>query len=176
MDWALDLDDFDANGFSGHARSAGGNDREICYLALNFNGAVESWVGTHTTPTSTGNDSEAGPSFTPQAVFLIGTMMEALDTAYNDALAGSLVALGAFDGDDEYCTSVCDEDNAATTNTQSLSDDTAVELPDDDGSAGLTASFVSFDANGWTLNYSAVKANAKYWFALAIEAEIKFIE
>ena len=42
------------------------------------------------------------------------------------------------------------------------------ELPDDDGTASLTAAFVSMDNAGWTLNYSAAAANAKKFFSLAI--------
>ena len=163
---------FDADGFSCTSRINGGGGSGIGYLALRFGAgpAVDSWLGTHTTPVAPGNDADAGPGFTPQAVLFLGTMMEAIDTAYTHGLAGSF-GLGAFDADDEYMVSVCAEDGVGTSNTQSLSDDTAVQLPDDDGAAGLTASFVSFDANGWTLNYSAVEANAKLFFVVAIEEE-----
>lgn len=169
-DWYGEFGVFDANGFSCTTRDAGGNNRDIHYLALNFNGVVDSWVGNYTTPTSAGNDGETGPGFTPQFVYLLGTHAEAIDTAYVDANAGTL-SVSVIDEDDAFCNSVSSEDAAATTNTQSLSDDTAIECPDDDGTAGITASFVSFDANGWTLNYSAVTTNAKIFLALAIEAE-----
>ena len=124
-------------------------------------------MDTHSTPTSTGNDSEAGPGFTPQFVMMLPTMAEAASTIYWDALGGGF-GISTFDDDDEYCNSINYEDEVATSNTQSLSDDKAANLPDDDGSQGVEASFVSFDANGWTLNYTAVKANAKLWPYLAI--------
>ena len=167
---SVSLGTFDANGFTATASEE--TTKVWAYLALRFvsGPAVASWVGDHTTPTETGNDAEIGPSFTPQAVILHGTMAEAVNTVYTDALGGSLM-VSAFDEDDAYATSGCADDGAATTDTQSLSDDVPVQLPDDDGSAGLTASFVSLDANGWTLNYTAVKPAAKYMWAVAIEGE-----
>jgi hypothetical protein len=164
---------FDSSGFTCTTRLNTVSADEIGYLALRLGSgpAVDSWVGTHTTPTSTGNDAETGPGFTPQFVLMLGSMMEAIATGYNTSpLAGSW-GIFAFDADDEYANSVSCEDGVGTTNTQSISDNTAILLPDDDGAAGLVASFVSFDASGWTLNYSAVEANAKIFFALAIEEE-----
>ena len=93
------------------------------------------------------------------------------ESANSGSRMHSTTGIAAFDSDDEYCHSVSAEDSVATMDTQTLSDNTAVECPDGDGTALLTASFVSFDANGWTLNYSAVDSNAKYFWALAIEEE-----
>jgi len=162
---------FDASGFTVTPSASAGTD-VAAYLALRFGSgpAVDSWVGTHTTPTGTGNDGETGPGFTPQTVILFGTFAEAVDTLYADA-RGGVFMMSAFDADEAYAVSACVEVGVATMNTQCLSDNVAVELPDDDGSAGLTASFVSFDANGWTLNYSAVEAAAKLFIGVAIEEE-----
>lgn len=170
LDYYVEISDFDSNGFSATPRNSGANNNLLCYLALAYNGAVDSWVGTHTTPTSTGNDSETGPGFTPQAVILIENLLEAIDTAYSDNRAGAF-GLSAFDADNEYSTVVAAEDGVATTNTQSLSDDRAIVLTDDDGTLDIEATFVSFDANGWTVNYSNAPATAKLFFALAIEGE-----
>jgi hypothetical protein len=169
LDWGGEFGSFDSSGFTVTTRNAGANSTSLMYLALGLAGTEAGYVGTVNTPTSTGNDGQTGPGFTPQAVLQIGTHMEAIDTAYNSSpLAGALAA-AAFDASNEYMTSVNDEDAAATINTQCLSDNTAVELPNDDGTAGLTASFVSMDANGYTLNYSAVTANAKKFFVMAVE-------
>lgn len=63
--------------------------QSVAYLALRFGSGptVSSWVGTHTTLTSTGDDSKTGPSFKPQAVLMFGSIMEAIDTGYTDNLA-----------------------------------------------------------------------------------------
>ena len=169
-DWYGEFSDFDADGFSVTTRLRGGNSSEVCYLALSFGGAVDSWVGTHTTPTDEGNDSEEGPGFTPQFVFMIPNLGEAKDVAYVDNRAGS-VGFSTFDADDEYCSTISAEDAVATSNTQSLSDDRAITLPDDDGTLDIEATFVSFDANGWTVNYTNAPATAKLFPALAIGTE-----
>jgi len=170
LNWYGVFSDFDADGFSVTIRNDGGDNQKLHYLALNFNSAVDAWVGTHTTPTSTGNDSETGPGFTPQFVYVIPSLGEAIDTAYGDNRAGTF-GVSAFDADDEYTTVVSSEDGAGTSNTQSLSDDRAIVVPDDDGTLDIEATFVSFDANGWTVNYSNAPGTAKLFPALAIEAE-----
>jgi hypothetical protein len=169
LDWGGEFTSFDSDGFSVITRNAGANNTALRYLALNFGGVASSWVGTHTTPTSTGNDSDAGPSFTPQLVLLGLSLAEGNDTIYQDNRAGSF-GLAVFDADDEYTGIGTSEDAVATTNTQSLSDDRAIVVPDDDGTLDIEASFVSMDANGWTVNYSNAPATAKLFLALAIGA------
>ena len=171
LDWGGEFGSFDGSGFTVTTRNAGANNTSMMYLALRLAGTEAGWVDTVDTPTSPGNDTESGPSFTPQIVYQIGTHMEAIDTAYNSSPLAGVIGLGAFTDSAEYMTSVADEDGATTTNTQSLSDDTAVELPEDDGTAALTASFVGMVSTGYTLNYSAVEANAKKFFNLAIQGE-----
>lgn len=171
LDWGGEFSAFDGSGFTVTTRNAGGNDTALMYLALRLGGTEIGWVDTVDTPTATGNDTESGPGVTPQLVLQIGTHMEAIDTAYNSSALAGVLGLGAFTADVEYMTSVAEEDGAGTSDTQSLSDDTAVELPQDDGTAGLTAALVAMIASGYTLNYSAVLANAKKFFAMAIAGE-----
>jgi hypothetical protein len=159
-DWWGEFLNFDASGFSMITRNAGGNNSYLKYLALSFGGAVDSKIGTHTTPTSTGNDSETGPGFTPQFVLMFPGLCEVMGTEYLDNRGGAY-GVSTFDEDDEYCNSLASEDAVGTTNTQSLSDDRAVVVPDDDGTLDIEAVFVSFDANGWTLNYTNAPATAK---------------
>jgi len=101
LDWYAEFSDFDANGFSITPRNDSADNTQMCYLALNYNGAVSSWVGTHTTPTSGGNNSEEGPGFTPQFVLILVNLAEAIDTAYTDNRGGSF-GIAVFDADNEY--------------------------------------------------------------------------
>ncbi len=169
LDWRGSLGTFDANGFTCTTLDAGANDADLCYLALEFGGVVSSWVGTHTAPTSTGNNADTGPGFTPQMVMRLMTQVDTVNTQTSSGDASGTWGVSAMDADDEFAASVSDEDAAATSNAQSLSDNVAIELPDDDGTAGLTATFVSFDSLGWTDNYSAVKGTGGLMPALAIE-------
>lgn len=170
IDWWASTQDYDASGFSYNVQNRGANNTDVIYLALNFGGVIDAWVGTHVTPTATGNDGETGPGFVPQAVVMLPSGAEVAATEYGDNRAGTWGWL-AFDEDDEYCNTNSEEDAAGTMNTQSLSDDVAVNVPDDDGAALQAATFVSLDANGWTLNWSAVAGTAKRWPAIAFEEE-----
>jgi len=169
LDWRGSLGTFDSNGFTITTLDAGANDADLCYLALKFAGGVSSWVGTHTTPTSTGDNGETGPGFTPQMVMRVMTQVDTVNTEINSGDASGTWGVSAMDADDEFAASNSDEDAVTTSNTQSLSDNVAIELPDDDGTAGLTATFVSFDTDGWTDNYSAIKGTGGLMPALAIE-------
>lgn len=170
VNWGGEFDDFDSSGFSVTPRVGGGGGTGLMYLALSFGGAFDSWVGTVDTPTSTGNDSETGPGFEPKFVYEIGTQMLAIDTAYSDSEWAGTIGLGTFTGDDEFMTSGQAEEGVGTTDTQSMSDNQAVRLPDDDGSTGIQAAFVSMDVTGYTLNYSQVKGSARKFLTLAIAA------
>lgn len=164
--WGSELTSWDANGFTVTQRTAGGGGDEVGYMALNL-GSLSAWAGTVTSPTSTGSQSITSPGFTPILVILLLSTGEETGTGYTDNRAGSWGA-GAFTANGQYSNTVQIEDAADTTNTQSLSNDVAVDLPDDDGVALCTASFVSMDSAGWTLNHTAVAATGKVWPAFAI--------
>ena len=168
--WGGEFGSFDADGFSVTQRlGAGAN--YVGFLALAFASAVGFSAGIIDSPTSTGNQSITDPGFTPQAVYVGLTQMQAINTAYSGSDQAGAKGIAVFDDDDEYCNSIADENGSATSDTQSLSDDTAINFPQDDGLSGFVASFVSFDANGWTWNFSAVMGTATKWWYLAIEEE-----
>lgn len=169
VDWGGDFSDFDSSGFSVTTKIAGANNVELYYLALNFGGVNDSWVGTHDTPTSTGNDSLTAIGFKPQLIFEIMSQTEAIDTANaNTALAGAF-GLSVYTTSDEFSASVLNDIDLSTTDTNSSTDSLAVELQDDTGTLDLEATLVSFDATGDTLNWTSVDANAKKFFRLALE-------
>ncbi len=166
--WEASLTAFDSSGFSITTSGTGGaTSTDAIYLALKF-ANHSSGVITHTTPTSTGNDAETGFGFTPQFVMMGMGFHEAVDTGYENANAGPF-GFSAFTASAEFSNTVATEDGASTSNEQSLSDNQAVNLADHDGTTGLTASFVSMDANGFTLNYANVEAAGKLFWAWAVE-------
>lgn len=164
---SVQIGSFDASGFSG--TTSGSISGAVGYLALYFNNAVSVEGGVISTPTSTGSQSVTDPNFQPQAVIVCMAQMAAVNTNYSDGSGGAF-GISAFDADEAYCNSVCSEDNAAAGNTQSLSDDAIVNLPLHNGSAGHIASFTSFDATGWTWNFTTTQGTAVQWWYLAIEA------
>jgi hypothetical protein len=165
----LEFSGFDGDGFTVTTRqNAPGSGVVLLTLALRLTTASK--VYTYDTPTSTGNATDTGAGFKPQFVMYLGTLMEAVDTYYDNALAGS-ACISANNTSGQNCTAWSSEDAVATMNTQSLIDDQSVNLPLHDGATGLTASFVEFASTGITLNWSAVQTNAKKWVALVIEEE-----
>lgn len=167
--YTLEIDDFDSDGFSAYSRDGGGDaNDDIGYLALNFNAAVKVWCGGYDSPTGNGNDSDTSPGFKPQLLVLFPNTCAAVDTVYEDG-KGSVQCISVIDGDEAYCMSAADEDNQGTTDSQSLSDNQAVNLPYDDGSQAYAATFVSFDATGWTLNFTNTDGTAHKWYGFAVE-------
>jgi hypothetical protein len=174
LDWYADFNTFDSSGFSITEKNAGANSSYVFYLALRLGSSptVDGKIITYTPPTSTGNDGETGVGFTPQLVLGLQTRNESLNSASGTGAAGDMTTgMFAFSSNNEYDNTFSSEDNVATSNTQSLSDDQAINFPDDTGSAFVGGSFVSMDANGFTINYSAVHSSALQWAVLAIEEE-----
>lgn len=166
--WAVEMGD-NANGFSVTARDnrSAINDH-VAYLALEITGRSV-WAGMMNSPTATGNDAQTGPGFRPALVGLIPNMVTAVDALKINAEAGSF-GFSAFTQTQEACGAVAGEDAVTTSNTESVFDDDAVDLNDEAGAAAFDATFVSMDANGWTLNFSAVDGATRKWPAFAIAA------
>lgn len=160
---------FDAQGVSCTTRLGTGVG-DIACLALAFGGAVSFKAGIIDSPTANGNQSITDPAFKPQYVHVGVTQLQAVDTGYSTGLAGS-IGVSVFDANNAYCDSIQDEDGQGTSDTQSQSDDTVINLPDDDGTVGWVASFVSLDASGWTWNFTQSHGTAVKWWYWAIEEE-----
>lgn len=168
--WKGDFGTFDAQGFSCTPRLANAN-VEVGYLALAFNGEADFWAGIIDTPIAAGNQSLAAPGFEPQHVHVGLTQLLALDTTYTTGDAGS-IGVSVFDEDDAFCNSIQDEDGQGTSDNQSLSDDQVINFPADDGGVAFVATFTSFDANGWTWNFTQTLGAIRRWWALAIETSV----
>jgi hypothetical protein len=168
-DWYGEASAFDSSGFTLTTRAAGGNSRSLCGIALRYGSspAVGSAVYTFSTPTGTGSATDTGLGAEPQAVIYLTSLLEAAGSIASDSLAGSygvaVITAGA-----QYHNTISSEDNAGTSNTQSLSDNQAVNLPLHDGSAGMAATYSAFTGTGVTLSWSDVESAAKLWPALAI--------
>lgn len=164
--WKATLGSFDSSGFTLTPSASGASD-DFGYLALKFDGCA-SWVGSINSPTSTGNAANTSPGFTPQFVMMALSMLDTEDADEVDDTAGAF-GIAAFTASESFCNALAIEDASATTDTQSLSDDQAINLDAHDGTAAYDATLVSMDANGFTLNYSAADGTTRKWFGLAVE-------
>lgn len=139
-------------------------------LSLELPAGISAWAGGIASPASTGDDPQIGPGFTPQFLLGIISDLSSFDSWDQGGDAGGWGIVVAM-GSEEFSHAVADEDGVGTTNTQSLVDDTLIHLATDDGTDQLIASLSSFDANGWTPNYSTVDGTARQQFWLAIEED-----
>jgi uncharacterized protein YhfF len=170
ISYAGEVTAFDTNGFTVTTRvgSAGGADK-YGYLALKF-ANHSSWVGSVDTPTSTGNNAQTGPGFKPQFLMQFLTAFIAFNSGTNTDTAGAY-GISVVDQDEAYSNTVAGDDGAADSDTQSLSDDVPINMDDATGTDMFAATFVSFDTNGWTLNFSDTDATVRKWWALAVEED-----
>jgi len=142
---------------------------DLCYFALST-GGNKSWkVGTYSTPTSTGAQASTGVGFTPGFVLMGNTDITAINTLKTDATAGFL-GVSAWDATNQVSNSVATEVGVTTSNTQSLSDNQALNLTTHDGTAENVATLTSLDADGWTLNFTTADGTARLNWYLALEA------
>ncbi len=137
-------------------------------LALRFD-SLGVYAGVIDTPTSTGTQSYGGPGFSPSHLEVIGTLTEAVNTAYTDGRAGAW-AIGVADTTRSYSVAYADEDAQATSDTQSLVDDILVNMPLDSGAAGIVATLDSYTSSGPVFDFTTVTATAKKWILVALEA------
>lgn len=170
LDYAVDLSDFDGSGFTATGRLFDTSLLDVVYLALKFGGTTppQVYVGNDVMASGTGDKSYTGPGFKPQFV-LLGACLEVIDGAGRAGPEAYTFSLGGFTPDDQFVGSWMGEDNQGTTDTaNAYSSADCLLVYDDDQGGGNEASFVSMDANGWTVNYS-VSNDAGCVLALAIE-------
>jgi len=164
----VSMGNFGADGFD-VTPSASFSGHDLLYFALTT-GGTKSWkVGTYSTPTSTGAQATTGVGFTPGFVLMGNTDIDTINSIKTDATAG-FVGVSAWDDTNQYSNSIASEDAVTTSNTQSLSDNQALNLTTHDGTAENVATLTSLDADGWTLNFTTADASARLNWYLALEA------
>lgn len=150
----------------------GSTNQVFGYLALNFGGKAEAYVGTVASPTSTGNAAVTGVGFEPQAVVLAPSHLSSSATVQTSVTNVMATGLTAFTATAAFSTVVADEDASATTDSQAVSDNVPLILPLPNGTAGLSTTTYSLDSDGYTLNYGTVQASGRYMAVWAISVEI----
>jgi len=125
---AAEFDSFDTDGFTLRKRDGTFN-IEFHFLAVNYGGAVNFKGNSDITPpTSTGDDAQTWPGFTPQCVMLNLGALQSVNAIDVSGIEPVTFAVGVFDAAAEWCIGYSDEDEADTTNTQSLANNSAVDL------------------------------------------------
>jgi hypothetical protein len=156
----------DAGGFTVNTSTAPGVAVRVGYVALG--GAALYAIGAFNQPTSTGNQAITGVGFEPLGELFVGTGRVASTTP----TAGSRTMVGAAVSSSNrrsYATTAQDAVNPS--NSARDASETAALIAMSDGGTPTrlaTADFVSQDADGFTVNWSAADATARQNFYLAI--------
>jgi hypothetical protein len=170
VDKASEITSFTATEFVATQRVAGGNLGEsIGYLALDLGDSTAA-IGQFTTATAKQYQHVTGVGLRPHLVLMGLFNGAAVDTDYANNQGGSYGA-GVATWEREYSHVISSEDDADPTNAQSLADNVAANLPDDDGTAQYQATLTRMDSGGFTLYWRDVPtvAAAKAWWYLAIQ-------
>lgn len=167
---ALEITAYTGSGFTATTRDANwvAND-DILYLALKM-ANHDNHVQVINPKTSAGNQGYTGYGHTPQFVFIIPTFSTAYASNSECSVGTGKWAQGPYNVEDM----ITNESSVGVSNTKSLSDNgNIIQHSDDAGSAaaGYTASFVSADADGFTLNFSTTQAPTVLWISATMEEE-----
>lgn len=158
VSYTLEVTSFLSNGFRTTVRDGNTGTDEVAFLALKFNN-LTCKVGIIDSPVSTGSQFH-NLGVTPDAVVLIPSWHDSVNTLRNDSRAG-VFGMCLADDTDQYSACIHDEDNVGTTNAESLTDTKILNVMDDSDTNRITATLTSFGSNGMTLNYSAVDSTAR---------------
>lgn len=152
-------------------RNGGGDSDTVFCLFLGWASAETVSVVSWDAPTTTGNNADTSAGFTPQAALHLFSFATAYNTVYATATAGAF-GVGMDTDGDNFCVSVQDEVGAVNTDVQSITYNDSIFVEEDDGTDGHKATFVSFDATGWTHNFSISRGTTQKFISLVFEEEV----
>lgn len=135
----------------------------MAYLAIDLPDGDEAYVGTATTPTSTGDMTLSGMGWESQAVALITTMIDAASGANeSDPPDNEGTNYGvAISTTSEYSLGTTDRDNQTTTDSQSRSESALLSVFTGAGTQSLACDADAFGATSITLDCTTVDATAR---------------
>lgn len=139
--------------------------RQVFVLALK---GGQYWVGTDTQKTSTGTQSKTGVGFTPSGLLTFGANQV---NSGSFSLTSGKFSMGASDGTSEGAIWGEATDNVSTSDVNSASiTDKILRHASNPSTTDAEADLSSFDADGYTLNWSAADATAREFLAMAFGA------
>ena len=141
--------------------------QRFLWMALNLGKDGNAYSGVFDTPTVTGEKTWNGVGFKPGFGLGFMSMVPTVDADHLDA-GGGCHGIFGFNEDEAFCNSLAEQDAAATTNNQALSDDKAVNLDKHGGGDALEADFVEFSTDGVILDFTIVDATVRKFIGLFI--------
>jgi len=172
--WA-DLQSFDADGFTLEILDAFVTDLRVSYLALGGDTLTNATTGVIAGPAATGNEAYTGVGFQPDFLLLSGIKTTGAPPAFS---ADSDLTIGMVSGpSNQFCYTGGSNDAATTTQTAAYSNDLemAGHVAPAINAMSNRAEFVSFDADGVTLNWleAGSLGRSHYYLALKLGGNIQ---
>lgn len=156
------IDNYTSFGFRAQTTFAA-RSTHYAYLALEYGGGGFA-AGIATTRTSLGVQTIA-TGFQPSTVLAVATTLDT-ELSDGDTDAGSL-GIGVGTSKAQYSSTVREEDGAAPSNSQSLSESSFFSVGPSYGAAGYEATLEEFGAASWSLNYSVAPAIGRKFLWMA---------
>ncbi len=136
------VESLDSDGFTANWLAADATQRTVSYLAIGGSSVKDAYVSVFEVASSTGSQSITSTGFTPNCV-LFGTKH------YSERGFG----FGAMTSTDQFSSFVSIDDGAAISDTgRAQTSASCIQLLSDPGTVGFEASYMSFDADGFTLD------------------------
>jgi hypothetical protein len=171
-EYGMELTSFDANGFTMTTRDGSRADTEMLYLAITLDGVRQFSLETFATKSgTTGEKASTNPGFEPESLLIGMTMAESVDTIDVTDTIGGTFGLAMAD-DATLISAAWQGDSGIIPSNEATIVDSKINLPNEDGTTGITATIPSggiFQSTGFNLDFTAVETNAKQWWVLAIE-------
>jgi hypothetical protein len=164
--WEASITSWNSDGF---ATSTGGSETaDVVYAAMRFGGGVS--LSYEVTPTATGANSKTGLSFQPGFLMTICSDDTATDTHRFNGI-GLAKHVSVTDGTNEYIHCWGFEDGVTPQTTWTAAGQATALCYNDSGSTKqYEATLTSFNADGWTENFTTAPGTAQYTIRFAVEA------
>ncbi len=171
---AASVTSFDSDGFTLNYATADGTALLVHYIALGGTTLTNVKVGSVAAKTSTGTQAYTGVGFQPDALMLVGVQLE---TAIPNNSVSAKMMVGVAAGANQGCAWFRDRDAQDVSSSVSRLQTTKVLTGTSSSSTTVVAeaSLSTFDADGFTLDYSTAGAAAFNYMYLALKGGSYFV-
>ena len=161
---AADFTSMDSNGFTINVNTAPAAAFTVGYIALGGS-TLTAFASTFTQRTSVGTKSETGVGFLPNSLLFGGTVVTA-----NSVTANLIGCIGATSGttSEGYIATSCNDAEPTMDNGRNYSSSHCVGVCDFNGAPVARAELSSFDADGFTVNWTDADSTARIFGYLAL--------
>lgn len=157
------------------SRKEGDFTYRLQYLALEGGGVNRMFADLITSPSSgTGNKAITGIGFKPQLVIICSSLSTSADVFNSGLGSGGIsgsMAVGMFDDTRESSWCLKCQDGVTTMNNSMVWNTKALFHVRPNDTVEYDATFVSFDSDGFTLNFATNATPAAKWVVIAIEED-----